>query len=213
MNVRTVPNDRDAAVISSPADAGSSLTRSGQKRRAALQTLTVGGLAAMTMLLTRPEDVAAAKTAAPPPIDLDEEAWLLCTVVMLSYFERGPIDDAAASALVAHIARVRADFVVAHGSGSEPAFERGFRAAFADLYATAVDDAPSPTVDRAEELMHELEGIVIGLDQYARIDVLVELDRLGDLCKAADPRALAAEMPRNTGTNRSSVVMPWDDED
>jgi hypothetical protein len=70
-----------------------------------------------------------------------------------------------------------------------------------------------PLIERAEALMHELEGILVGLDQYARIDILVELERLEDIAKAADPHALAADLPRNTGANRSSVVMPWGDDD
>jgi len=72
----------------------------------------------------------------------------------------------------------------------------------------APDPTPAaPTIARAEALLLEVEAILLHLDDEARIDVLVELDRLGDICKAADPIAVSRAVPRNTGANRSSVVM------
>jgi len=78
----------------------------------------------------------------------------------------------------------------------------------------APDPPPAaPTIARAEALLLEVEAILLHLDDEARIDVLVELDRLGDICKAADPIAVSRAVPRNTGANRSSVVMSSEDDE
>jgi hypothetical protein len=52
-------------------------------------------------------------------------------------------------------------------------------------------------------LLLKMEEIVVQLSDEARIDVLIELGRLADVCKAADSSMVSATVPWNTGATAS----------
>ncbi len=74
------------------------------------------------------------------PIDPAAEAELLCIAAIMAHVDDDTLGDTRA--VVAHVDRVRADFVARHGPGSAPAFERGQLAALRLLYAEAAPDEP-----------------------------------------------------------------------
>lgn len=77
----------------------------------------------------------------------------------------------------------------------------------APIGATSASAQPAEPIDRAEALMLELERLILDLDGESQADVMVELDRLGQIAGSADPAAEAESTLRLTGENRSSLQM------
>lgn len=72
--------------------------------------------------------------------------------------------------------------------------------------AAPVAVAQPATIDRAEALLLDFERVMVQLTGQERSDLSVELARLVDIAEANNAREAAADTPRQTGADRTSLA-------